>query len=75
MDFGDDFAGRHAAAFAADEWDHAVGAAKIAAVLNFQRGAGVIRFAAQDGGREEFGAREDVGGEDFGERAGLVERK
>ena len=45
----DDCVGREAAAFSADEGDDAIGAAGIAAVLNFERGAGVVPFPAEDG--------------------------
>jgi hypothetical protein len=45
-DFFDYFVWREAAALAADEGDHAVGAAGVAAVLDFQGGAGVIPFSA-----------------------------
>ncbi len=57
-DFLDDFVGREAAAFAADEGDDAVGAAAVAAVLNFQRGASGVGFAAENWRGEEFGSGE-----------------
>src|SRR5260370_6218738 len=58
--FPDDCVRRQAAAFAADKGDHAVGAAGVAAILNFERGAGVIPFPAGGWGGEEFGAVEDI---------------
>ena len=64
LDFMNDGIGREAAAFAADERDNAIGAAGVAAVLDFESGASVIGFAAEDGGGEEVGAIEDVAGED-----------
>ena len=67
VDFPDDCFRRQAAAFSAHEGDHAVGAAGVAAVLDFERGAGVIPFPAEDRGGKKFGAVEDVGGEDLGE--------
>src|SRR5229473_4390601 len=66
LDFLNDCIGRQAAAIAADEGDHAVGATGIAAVLDLERGAGVIPFPAEDRGGKKFGAVEDVAGEDFG---------
>src|SRR5216683_6066914 len=68
LDFLNDCLGRQAAAFAADEGDHAVGAAGIAAVLDLERGAGVIPFPAEDRGGKKFGPVEDVAGEDLGKR-------
>src|SRR6185436_5953055 len=65
LDFADDGVWREAAGFAADERDDAVGAAEVAAVLDFQDGAGVMGFAALDGGGEEFGVVEDVGSQDL----------
>ena len=65
-DFSNDFARRHAAAFAANKWNHAIRTAKIAAVLDLQRGARVIRFAAKNRSGEEFGPVENVCGKDFG---------
>src|SRR5260370_31124098 len=65
LDFADDFGGRKAAAFPADEGDDAVGAAGVAAVLDFESGAGVIPFSAEDGSREKFGAVVDVAGKDL----------
>src|SRR5216684_6124562 len=67
LDFVDDRVGREAAALAADEGDHAVGAAGVAAVLDFESGAGVIAFSAEDRSGEEFGAVEDVSSEDVDE--------
>ena len=52
--------GRKAPGLATDKGDDAEGAAGIAAVLNFQRGAGVIPFPAQDRGDEDFGEEGDV---------------
>jgi len=62
--FLDDRIGWEAAAFATDKWDDAVGTAGIAAVLDLERGASVVAFAAEDGGGEELGAVEDVADED-----------
>src|SRR5262249_20911781 len=64
-DFVDDLRRRKAAAFAPHEWNHAVGAAAVTAVLDFQDGAGVIVFAAEDGSGEKRGVLKDVAGEDF----------
>ena len=61
MDFVDDLVGGEAAGLASDVGDDAEGAAVVAAVLDFEDGAGVVGFAAVDGGREEFGVVEDVG--------------
>jgi len=49
-DFGEDRLRRQAARLAADEGDYAERAAGIATVLDFQGGAGVIPFPAEDGG-------------------------
>jgi len=49
LDFGDYGWWREAAASSADERDDAIGAARVAAVLDFQSGAGVIPFSAEDG--------------------------
>src|SRR5712664_3336031 len=65
--FPDDCVRWQAAAFSAHEGDHAVGAAGVAAILNFERGAGVIPFSAEDGGGKKFGAVEDVASEDLAE--------
>ncbi len=51
-----------AAASPADEGDHAVGEAGIAAVLDFEGGAGVIPFPAEDGGGEEGALFENITG-------------
>ena len=67
LDFFDDGAGWEAAASPADEGDDTVGAAGVAAILDFEGGAGVIPFSAEDGGGEEFGAGEDVAGKDLAE--------
>ncbi len=64
LDFGDDAFRREAAALAADEGDDTVGAAKIAAVLDFESWAGVVGFAAEDGSGEELGTVEDVADKD-----------
>src|SRR5260370_40628983 len=47
--------------------DQGGGAGGVAAILNFERGAGVIPFPAEDRGGEKFGAVEDVAGEDLAE--------
>ena len=57
---------RQAAALSANEWNDAVGAAAVAAVLDFQHGARVIPFPAEDGRGEKGGLREDVAGQNFG---------
>jgi len=67
LDFADDFGGRKAAAFPADEGDDAVGAAGVAAVLDFESGAGVIPFSAEDGGGEQRVLFENITGEDLAE--------
>ena len=64
LDFGEDGLRREAAGFSADEWDYAERAAGVAAVLDFQGGAGVIPFPAENGGDEDVGELEDVAGED-----------
>ena len=53
-----------AAGLSADEWDYTEGAAGVAAVLDFQRGAGVIPFPAENGGNENVGQVKYVAGED-----------
>jgi len=60
--------GREAAAFSADEGDDAVGAARIAAILDLQGGASVVPFPAQDGSGKKFGPGEDIAGEDVAEQ-------
>ncbi len=64
--FLEDELGRKTAAFAADKGNHAEGAAGIAAVLNFQSGAGVIPFPAENGSDEDLGLSENVTVEDWG---------
>jgi len=66
--FPDDCVRWQAAAPPANKRDHAIGAAGVAAVLDFERGTGVIPFTAEDGGGEKFGAVEDVAGEDLAEK-------
>ena len=66
MDFADDLVRGEAAGFAAHERDHTERAAVVAAVLDFEDRAGVVGFAALDGGGEEFGVGEDVAGQDLG---------
>src|SRR5208282_10100 len=66
LDFADYGVGWEAAGFASNEGDYAEGAAVVTAVLDFKDGAGVVGFAALDGGGEEFGVVEDVAGEDLG---------
>jgi hypothetical protein len=65
QDFADYGVWGEAAAFAADAGDDAVGAAEVAAVLDFEDGAGVVEFAALDGGGEKFGVGEDVAAQDL----------
>ncbi len=67
LNFLDDRTRRQAAALAAYKGDDTIGAARIAAVLDFESGAGVMAFAAEDGRGKEFGAVEDVAGEDLAE--------
>ena len=64
-DFVEDLLRRKTAAFAADERNHAIGAAEVAAVLDFEDGARVIGFAAEDWSGKEGGLLEDVAGENF----------
>ena len=64
LDFADDFGGREAAALAADEGDDAVGAAGVATVLDFESGAGVMPFPAEDGSGEQDALFENIAGED-----------
>ena len=64
LDFLDYFFGRQAAGFPAHERNYAKRAASVAAILDFQRGARVIPFPAEDGGDENFRESEDVAGED-----------
>jgi len=66
---GDDFVARKAAAFSTHKRNDAVGAAAVAAILNFQCGASVISFSTKDGSGEKFGLLENVAGEDFGRTA------
>ena len=62
-DFVEDGFGREAAASSADEGDNAEGAAVVAAILNFQGGAGVIPFAAEDWRDEDVLLLEDIADE------------
>ena len=62
LDLVEDGFWREAAGFAADEGDDTEGAAGVAAVLDFQRGTGVIPFSAEDGGHEDVGERKNVAG-------------
>jgi len=68
LDFPNDFAGRQAAALAADERDDTVRAAGVAAVLDFEGGPGVIPFSTKDRGGEKFGAVEDAASKDVAKR-------
>ena len=68
LDLCDDFLRRKAAGFSANKRDHAKGATSVAAVLDLQRGAGVIPFPPEHGSNENIGEVEDVAGENF--RAG-----
>jgi len=65
QNFLEDYFGRKAAAFSADERDDAVGTAGIATVLNLKRGAGVIPFPAEDRGTEQNISFENIAGQDF----------
>jgi hypothetical protein len=60
LDFGKDGLRRQAAGFASDERDDAERAAGVAAVLDFQRGAGVIPFSAENGSDEDVRKFEDI---------------
>ncbi len=53
---------RQAAALAAYKRNHAIGAAGVAAVLDFEGGASVIPFSAEDGRREQRALFENVAG-------------
>ncbi len=53
---------RQAAALAADKRNHAIGAAGVAAVLDFEGRASVIPFPAEDGGGKECALFENVAG-------------
>ena len=55
-----------AAAISANERNHAEGAAMIAAILDFQDGARVPRFAAFDGRDENIRLRKDIADENCG---------
>src|SRR5260370_605016 len=59
--------GGEAGVIAAEKGDHGGGAGGVAAIVNFERGGGVIPFPAEDRGGEKFGAVEDVAGEDLAE--------
>ena len=65
LDFGENGSRRQAAGFAANEGDDAEGATGVAAVLDFEGGARVIPFPAEDGGDEDFGELGDVADEDW----------
>ena len=69
MNFGDDLVGWEAAAFASNKRNHAIGAAAVAAVLNFECGSSVIPFSAENGRGEKGLLLEDVAGENFCGRA------
>jgi len=70
LDFGENGLRRQAAGLAADKWNHAEGTARVAAVLDFQRGASVIPFPAEDRGDENVSEGGDVAGKDGSERNG-----
>jgi len=63
--FVEDFVRREAAAFSAYERDDAEGAAVVATVLDFQCGAGVVGFTAEDRSDEGVVLIEDVADEDW----------
>jgi len=67
-DFGENGFGRKAAAFAANERNDAERATIVAAVLNFEGGASVIPFSAEDGSDEDVIRREDVSDQKGGRR-------
>ena len=73
-EFLDNAVRRKAAGFAANKGDDAKGATGIAAVLDFQRGARVMAFAAEDGSDKNIGLRKDVAGEDLRGSLSLRER-
>ncbi len=62
--FGEHGLRRQAAGFAANEWNHTEGAAGVAAILDFEGGACVISFPAEDGGDKDFGKVGDFADED-----------
>jgi len=55
--------GRKRTALTADVGNHAEGTAVVAAVLNFQVGAGAFIGGIEDGSSQEFGVSEDIGDE------------
>lgn len=65
LNFADDGVRGEAPRFAAHEGDDAVGAAEIAAVLDFQSGASVAGLVAVKRSGEEFGVGENVADEDL----------
>ena len=72
LEFGEDGLRGQAAGLAADKGDDAEGTAGVAAVLDFQRGARVIPFPAEDRGDKDFGELGDVAGENRGGKDGLA---
>jgi len=64
-DFFDDSLRRQAAAPSADERNHAEGTAVVAAVLDFQCGAGVVPFPAENRCDEKVVQLKDVAGKDW----------
>ncbi len=67
LDFPNNLRWGQAAALAPDEGDDAVGAAGVAAVLDFESRPGVVPFSTEDGCGEEFRAVEDVADKDLAE--------
>ena len=68
LDFGDHDVRRQAATASANKGNHAVGAAVVAAILDFQDGARAISgntLGAFNGGNLHGGLRENVAREDF----------
>src|SRR6266513_2192693 len=65
LNFLNDGVRRQAAASPANKRNDAVGTAGVAAVLDFEGGAGVISVPTENGGGEKFGAVEDVADEDL----------
>ena len=66
VQFIDNALGREAAAISTNGRNHAEGAAMIAAILDFQDGARVPRFAAFDGRDENIRLRKDIADENCG---------
>ena len=59
-DFGENRIGREAAAFSTDERNDTEGATIVATVLNFENGASVMPFPAENGGDEDITGFENI---------------